>query len=523
MLPDKEKQIFTRLKNDFEHYAQKCLTIRTKEGKLEPFTLNKAQRYVHAKVQEQIEKTGKVRAIVLKGRQQGMSTYIEGRYYWKVTHNFGKRAFILTHDASATSNLFEMAKRYYENCHDYVKPSLKTSNANELLFDKLDSGYKIGTAGNQSVGRSSTIQYLHASEVAFYQHADEHAKGIMQAVPDVSGTEVFIESTANGVGNWFHRQWQLAESGQSEYIALFVPWFWQDEYTTEVPEDFKKTEEESELARAYNLTDGQLVWRRKKIIEFSSTGRDGESSFKQEYPCNPNEAFQAAVDNVFINSELVVKARTANHVSTPEAVGPLLIGCDVARFGDDRTVIIRRKGRVAYGMEVFSKVDTMFTANRLHAIIEAEQPVRVFVDVVGLGAGVVDRLKELGHGKIVVAVNSANKAIREDLYANKRAEMWANGKMWLMDEPCCIPDSDQIHSDLCSPFYDTDSKGRIVIESKDKMKKRSVRSSDCADALLLTLSQPVSAIEHAANNTRDQSLQKLANSLSLKRQAKMQM
>ena len=99
-----------RLKDDFPFYARNCLKIRTKtEGKT-PFVLNSAQKYVHQRIEDQKAKTGKIRALVLNGRQQGISTYVEGRYTWKTTHNKGVRAFILTHDGESTNALFEMAR-----------------------------------------------------------------------------------------------------------------------------------------------------------------------------------------------------------------------------------------------------------------------------------------------------------------------------------------------------------------------------------------------------------------------------
>ena len=214
-----------RLKDDFEFYARNCLHIRTKDAGLLPFELNQAQLYIHKRIQEQIEKTGKARAIILKGRQQGASTYVEGRFIWRTTHNPGVRAFILTHDGESTNALFEMTERYYKNLPSFVKPSLGASNAKELHFDKLDSGYKIGTAGNKAVGRGQTIQYFHGSEVAFWMNASEHTKGIMQAVPDADGTEVIWESTANGVGNFLHEQWKLAEKRTirlSGYLCALV-------------------------------------------------------------------------------------------------------------------------------------------------------------------------------------------------------------------------------------------------------------------------------------------------------------
>src|SRR6185295_8691032 len=288
----KEKEIRQRLKNDFQHYALKCLKIRSESGQIVPFELNKAQKYIHQRLEQQKEEHKVVRAVLLKGRQQGSSTYVGGRFYHIVTHNRGMQAFILTHALDATQNLYKMAQRYYDNTPSLVKPEVTTSNAKELVFGALDSGYKIGTAENKAVGRSSTIQLLHGSEVAFWANAYEHAKGIMQAVPGLPGTEIILESTANGVGNYYHQQWQRAEAKQSDFIAIFVPWFWQDKYSKPVNEDFVPTNDESELMAQYLLTPAQINWRRFKITELSVSGIDGEKAFKQEYPCNPTEAFQ---------------------------------------------------------------------------------------------------------------------------------------------------------------------------------------------------------------------------------------
>jgi hypothetical protein len=485
-----ELAIRQRLKDDFPHYAAKCLRIRTKAGAIQPFTLNIAQAYIHQKVEQQRALTGKVRALILKGRQMGCTTLIQGRYYWRVTHSRGKRAFILTHEEEATNNLFEMAKRYHDHCPTPVKPTTKTSNSKELIFDGLDSGYKLGTAGNKSVGRSSTIQFLHASEVAFWKHADEHAKGIFQTVPDEAGTEIFCESTANGTGNWFHQQYQLAEAGLSDYIAIFVPWYWQPEYRREIPFDFSPTIEEEELKNLYNLDDYQLAWRRNKIVSLSVNGIDGTKAFKQEYPCNSTEAFQSTGEDNFILPDLVMKARKTK----VEAIGPLLLGVDPARFGDDRTAIVRRQGRKIFKKQTYIKKDTMEVAGYVHRIIIEENPARVFIDVGGLGAGVYDRLIELGYGDIVVPVNSGAVPLDQVKYYNKRAEMWGTFKNWLTDEPCEIPDDDELHADICGPKYKWDSNSRLLIEKKEEMKKRGIRSSDTADACILTFALPMSAI-----------------------------
>jgi hypothetical protein len=481
-----EKLIRQRLKDDFAHYALKCLKIRSESGQIVPFTLNTAQKFIHARLQAQKDSTGIVRAVVLKGRQQGCSTYVGARFYHQVTHRRGTQAFILTHALDATQNLYKMAQRYYDNTPALVKPEVTTSNAKELVFGDLDSGYKLGTAENKSVGRSSTIQLLHGSEVAFWANADEHAKGIMQAVPGLDGTEIILESTANGVGNYYHQQWQRAEAGQSEFIAVFVPWYWQDKYKKCITDSFSTEPEEDELKRQYMLTDEQINWRRYKIAELSVSGIDGEKAFKQEYPCNPTEAFQLTGEDSYINAETVMLARKTN----AESYGPLLIGVDPARFGDDRTSIIRRKGRVAYNLQSYVKKDTMEVVGLVSRIIQTENPDKVFVDVGGLGAGVVDRLNELGYKQLIVPVNAGSKPLDGNKYTNKRAEMWGEMHAWLNDIPSQIPDSDSLHADLCGVKYKFDSNTRLQLEKKEDMKKRGIRSSDEADALALTFAYP---------------------------------
>lgn len=506
-MSDADRKIRQRLKDDFIHYAAKCLKIRPKLGAIEPFHLNRAQGYIHERLESQRGATGKVRALILKGRQQGCSTYVGARFYHRTSHSFGLQTFILTHALDATANLYKMAQRYYQNTPLSVRPKVSTNNSKELIFGVLDSGYKVGTAENKAVGRSSTIQLFHGSEVAFWANAEEHAKGILQAIPDAPGTEAILESTANGVGNYFHQMWQSAEAGLSEYQAIFVPWYWQEEYQKPIPKDFTRTPEEIELVDLYDLSDEQLEWRRAKIIGLSVSGADGEKSFKQEYPCNSTEAFQLTGEDSYIDSPLVSHARQGN----AEKFGPLLLGVDPARFGDDRTSIIRRQGRCAYGLQSFAKKDTMEVVGIVNEIIRQERPHKVCIDVGGLGAGVVDRLRELGHGDIIVSVNAGAKPLNAEHYYNKRSEMWGELKQWLTDTPCQIPNSDSLHADLCGLKYKIDSNSRLRLESKEDAKKRGVRSPDEADALCLTFALPSSA--YATEQTQSKITKKLASNL----------
>ena len=397
----------------------------------------------------------------------------------------------------ATNNLFKMAQRFYEYTPIIIKPEITTSNSKELNFGKLDSGYKIGTAENKRVGRSATIQLFHGSEVGFWANASEHATGILQAIPDATGTEIIFESTANGVGNYFHELWQKAESGISDFIPLFVPWFWQDEYKRIAPSDFKLNHIEHNLKETYGITNEQLSWRRNKIIDLSVNGQDGEKRFAQEFPSNATEAFILKGDDAFISAGLVAKAR----VCEAERFGPLVLGVDPARFGEDRTSLIFRQGRVAFGLESYTKKDTMEVTGIVFSLIEKYKPAKVFIDVGGLGAGIVDRLNELGMRDIVVGVNAGSKPLDGQKYANKRAEMWSKCKEWLEEVPCQIPDSNSLHADLCNIKYSFDSNSRLVMERKEDMKKRGIRSSDEADALCLTFSFPIKALMPKVDNS----------------------
>ena len=279
------KSFEERIADDFEFFAEKVLRIRAKDGSIVPLVLNKAQKYLHARIEAQKAKTGKVRIIGLKGRQQGFSTYIQARFFWLLIRSLGGlRAYILTHEQDATNNLFEMAERFCNEAPFEI--SLSQSNAKELHFADSECGYKVGTAGNKATGRSSTLQLLHGSECAYWPNASAHKAGVIQAVPDLPGTEVILESTANGVGGMFHDDWLAAVAGESEYVPVFIPWFWQDEYRKPVPPGFKRTKAEELLAKRHGLDNGQLAWRRNKIAELKpSEGGNPEDLFKQEYPC----------------------------------------------------------------------------------------------------------------------------------------------------------------------------------------------------------------------------------------------
>lgn len=496
-LSEKELEIRRRLKNDFEHYSGKCLRIRTKSGSVETFALNRSQRYLHERLEAQLKETGMVRALVLKGRQVGISTYIGGRFYHKITHRKGFRAFILTHLDIASENLFGMAKRFHENCPDLVRPSTGKANAKELSFNLLDSGYKVATAGSAEVGRSETIQLFHGSEVAFWPNAQNHAAGIRQAIADVVDTEVIFESTANGIGNAFHSQWKAAERGDSAFQAIFIPWFWHEEYAAEPPADWVPPQAFVEYGEINKLTSQQLywAWAKNRDLAVLAGGSPDELcwQFKQEYPANADEAFQSSGDESFINPVSVLKARKS--IVRPH--GPIILGVDPARGGGDKTGIIDRQGRVL-GKHVCKRIDyghdTMPIAGEIVRLVRMLYPAglrMVVVDTTGMGGPLYDRLREM-LGKLVMGVNFSAKAFDSDHYVNRRAEIWDNLRQWFEDPAGVqVPDSDDFQGDVCAPIRGKgatrfNSNGQLILEDKDHIKERLTFSPDLGDASALT-------------------------------------
>jgi hypothetical protein len=477
------EETITALRADLELHHETCMFIKDKAGRRIPFVWNKAQHYIHARLEEQRAKTGKVRAIILKGRQQGASTYIGARFYAKSTLNEGIGAFIVAHEQKATNNLFTMVKRYHDN--NPFAPSTKASNAQELVFGELDGGYKLATAGSKDVGRSNTAQLLHASEFAFWANAQSHMAGLGNTISNEDDTEIIIESTANGTSGAFHAMWQDAEAGIGEYIAIFVPWFWQDEYRSRVPEGFQLSAEDASYMDAFGLDMEQMAWRYNKIVSY---GQGFEWLFDQEYPATPALAFHSATADPLINPTVVMAAVNSTY---RERTGAFVIGCDPAEYGADRTAIAFRHGRTCYRIEYHEKKGPMEVAGLLASYWKdlTPKPDAIFVDKIGIGSGIVDRLKELGVP--VIGVNSAARAEDPERYANKRAEIWYRFKQWLEDGPNRLPKDAALIADISAPSYKTSSNGSRLIESKDDMKKRGMRSPDGADALAMTFAENV--------------------------------
>lgn len=209
------------------------------------------------------------------------------------------------------------------------------------------------------------------------------------------------------------------------------------------------------------------------------------NQFRQEFLCD----FSASTDNVLITIDLVSRA-VARRLQERDVEGaPVVIGVDVARFGDDRSAICRRKGLWCQSVRTLEKLDNMTFAGIVAEEIRRCSADAVFIDA-GRGEGVIDRLRQMGFS--VMEVNFGSHAVDRNRYANKRTEMWDAVKNWL-EAGGAIPNDPALKSELAAPSYSFDAAGRMVLEPKEKLKERGLRSPDLADALALTFAAPVVA------------------------------
>lgn len=208
-----------------------------------------------------------------------------------------------------------------------------------------------------------------------------------------------------------------------------------------------------------------------------------DNEYRQEFLCD----FAAAADNALISIDVVREAVTRTYAEHEYQHAPLIFGVDVARFGNDATVIFKRRGFVAFEPIVLRKQDSMAVADIVARHAAKDKPDAIFIDA-GRGEGVIDRLRMLGF--CVTEVPFGGSALDPDHYVNRRIEMWDEMRKWLQAGGAIPPDV-ILQSDLCAPTYGFNPAGKKLLEPKEKIKERLGRSVDYADALALTFAAPV--------------------------------
>lgn len=324
-LTTEQLQKIKLIKQDFYKFAKMNLYIKDKFANIVPFVPNEPQRALIDYVLLCIKEKRPVKVIILKARQMGFSTAVEALCYWWTSTNFNINSVIIGNDEKSSLNLYRMFRRYFDNTNILFKPSVRYNTKSDLTFEKFDengkqiglgSAIKIETAKNKSAGRSDTVNFLHASELGAWENGEDLVASLMQTVPDAEVMEkpsmVFLESTAEGRGNYFHKEYVAAVNKKNNYQPLFAPWWILDTYERDATfEDLGQLNDyESflvELMRKGHETLGhkftvseesiprKLAYYRRKAKDFAAT----PERLPQEYPSTWEEAFIASGKNVF--------------------------------------------------------------------------------------------------------------------------------------------------------------------------------------------------------------------------------
>lgn len=332
---------------------------------------------------------------------------------------------------------------------------------------------KGGTASQQA----DTLAGVHADHVMFVIDeaggvpdavAAAAEGGLANAEPGSGRTALFVIA-----GNPTHLEGPLYRAVTSERAL-----WWVKEISGD-PDDPKRAPRVS------------LQWAREQIAKY---GRDNPyvlvNVFGRFPPSSSNalfgpDAVAAAMSRVISRAEYSQEVK--------------ILGVDVARHGDDRTVIALRQGRVVFTPRVLRNQDTMQVAGQVAMVFDTHQPDALFLDQATFGMGVVDRLVQLGYPAI--GVDFGGKPVTHVKYRNRRAEMWFRMSEWVRAGGV-LPNIPELVSELTTPTYKFDEQNHLQIEKKAEIKKRTGVSPDIADAIALTFAQPVlprDAREHHRN------------------------
>ncbi len=268
--------------------------------------LNHAQYRIIEEVNTCLNEQRRCRFIVLKARQIGVSTVIEALMFTlaMILHRMG--GLVISHEADSATWLLKMTNHYWETWRFRDLYSIRHNSVRHMSWDDNGSSIRIATAKNVGAGRSTTIQFLHGSEVAFWDDAITLMTGLAQSIPMSSPSIIGLESTANGIGGYFYDQWNAAVDGETEYTPLFFPWHLHPEYTAahiEQGETLGALSDEERVLKAIGISDSRLAWRRWAIKNLC--GND-LLKFKQEYPTVPEEAFIVTGHNIFPDGDLTM-------------------------------------------------------------------------------------------------------------------------------------------------------------------------------------------------------------------------
>jgi len=408
--------------------------VRTQDRGIIPLVLFPWQRmYIHAKLEHNL-------VALLKSREIGSSTIatILDTFLAMV---YGGDDGIASYKKESAKALFEVADVFLDNLPEPWNLLAKRTKDTDFHMVLENGAHITAFEMSPTVGRSFRAKRLVLSEVAFWQNPRESWEAIIGS--GVVGTSIVAESTPN----------PGPEGALFESLLDNPGWH--------------------RMEQDYHGNPAHTpAWKEAKLAEL---GGD-EARFAQEYECSLDKAS---------TSQSVIPLQAIRDAMTRDMLEglPVVIGVDVARFGDDRSVISIAKGRKVLSQIILRGMDTQQLAKRVYDESLLHHAETINVDVIGVGGGVVDALNEIG-AQGVNGVNVAKPAWNNDKYANLKAELWFSLRQRMLDGEISIPDDKDLERELMVS-YKYNLVGKIVIEPKDSVKKVLGRSPDMADSLVL--------------------------------------
>lgn len=328
---------------DLSKFCPLSLSIVNKDGMRIPFRLNRGQRKFLALAEQQRREQGYIRIVAPKARQVGVSTIVGAQNWQHCVFHPGRNGMVFAHTEDASKSLF---RNYYVNFQThyrqfgpFVLPELVSDTDRRLLYDN-GSSIQCFTGGNADALNSFRSTYIHFSEFALMDQGAALLENANATLPLRPGTALVVESSARGVGTPFHNLVQRARGGKTHWGLYFFGWTEHEEYELPLPtspSQFEKslTSEEKDLRQQYQLTHGQILWRRVKIDEFNGN----LDKFRQEFPATVDEAFLGSGRSYFVPS-VVQKA----YVPLPGEDG--VIASEVLGGRETRLFRVQRGGPV---------------------------------------------------------------------------------------------------------------------------------------------------------------------------------
>jgi len=391
---------------------------------------------------------GERRITVRAGHGVGKSTACSWALIWHMVTRYPQKAVVT---APTAAQLFDALFAELKAWINRLPPILRDSF--EVFSDKV--AFKAAPESSFISARTSSAERPEALAGVHSEHVllvVDEASAVPEAVFEAaagsmsghSATTILISNPTRNSGLFYKTHHQLA----SDWYRLHVSCIGNPLVT----EDFVR-----QIAATYG--EGSNAYRIRVLGEFALTD-----------------------DDTLIGAELVDAAIDRDVTVTEDE--PMIYGLDVARFGTDRTALCKRRGNLVVEIKSWGGLDLMQTVGMVVNEAKLDRPAEICVDTIGLGSGVADRLREQGFNVKDVNV-SESSALNPN--ANKlRDELWMSAKDWLSTRAVKLPKDDMLRMELVAPRYNFTSSGKLVVESKDSMRKRGQRSPDLADAFCLT-------------------------------------